>query len=308
MGYLNNIEQEVIRFTKEEEENGKLPSLDLGLMVNREEKKINFNVHYKKTNTNITLKKQSNHRESIKKGVIKGYADQARRLCDPEYIEAEMKNIQEVFQDNGYSKDEINKAMAEREKKETNEEDKASRGVIVMPNIPGFTPQFNKIAKRHQFNVANNTESRVKDLVSTAKTPLGGKNTNVIYRIPCKCALHTYTGETDRKWCTREKEHRDKVRLTMTDLESERVTKRMNGGDGGLAKHAASCSKGIDWEKVKIIGKESGWTQRKYLEGIDTLRQKHEGKVPLNAYNQMEQWQGLLYTLFDSDKRISDVR
>ena len=65
--------------------------------------------------------------------------------------------------------------MAEREKKETNEEDKASRGVIVMPNIPGFTPQFNKIAKRHQFNVANNTESRVKDLVSTAKTPLGGK-------------------------------------------------------------------------------------------------------------------------------------
>ena len=210
-----------------------------------------------------------------------------------------------------YSKDEINKAMAEREKKETNEEDKASRGVIVMPNIPGFTPQFNKIAKRHQFNVANNTESRVKDLVSTAKTPLGGKNTNVIYRIPCKCALHTYTGETDRKWCTREKEHRDKVRLTMTDLESgntERATKRMNDGDGGLAKHAASCSKGIDWEKAKIIGKESGWTQRKYLEGIETLRQKHEGKVPLNAYNQMEQWQGLLYTLFDSDKRISDVR
>ena len=72
LGYLNNIEPEVIRFTKEEEENGKLPSLDLGLIVNREEKKINFNVHYKKTNTNITIKKQSNHRESIKKGVIKG--------------------------------------------------------------------------------------------------------------------------------------------------------------------------------------------------------------------------------------------
>ena len=74
-----------------------------------------------------------------------------------------------------------------------------------------------------------------------------------------------------------------------------------------LAKHASSCSQGIDWENAKIIGKETGWMQRKYLEGIETLRQKHEGKVPLNAYNKMEQWQGTLYTLFDNDKR-SDVK
>ena len=147
LDYLNSIEPGVIRFTKEEEENGKLPVLDIGMIANREEKKINFSVHYKKTNTNITIKKQSNHRESIKKGVIKGYADRARALCDPEYLDAEMQNIQEVFQDNGYSREEITKAMTERERREESEEDKASRGVIVMPNIPGFTPQFNKIAK-----------------------------------------------------------------------------------------------------------------------------------------------------------------
>ena len=200
--------------------------------------------------------------------------------------------------------------MAEKKKEEVNEEDKASRGVVVMPNIPGFTPRFSKIAKRHQFDVANKTENRVKDLISSAKTPLGGKNMNVLYRIPCKCIVHAYTGETDRKWNSREKEHQDKVRLTLADIESgnmERATKRMNEGDGGLAKHASSCSHGIDWENAKIIGKETGWMQRKYLEGIETLRQKHEGKVPLNAYNNMEQWQGTLYTLFDNDKR-SDVK
>ena len=221
-----------------------------------------------------------------------------------------MQNIREVFQDNGYSKDEIIKAMTEKKKKEVNEEDKTSRGVVVMPNIPGFTPRFNKIAKRHQFDVANKTENRVKDLISSAKTPLGGKNMNVLYRIPCKCIVHAYTGETDRKWNSREKEHQGKVRLTLADIESgnmERATKRMNEGDGGLAKHASSCSQGIDWENAKIIGKETGWMQRKYLEGIETLRQKHEGKVPLNAYNKMEQWQGTLYTLFDNDKR-SDVK
>ena len=98
--YINSIEPDVIKFTKEEEEDGKIAVLDLELNINRRQKKIGFNVFYKKTNTNITIKKRSNHRESIKYGVIKGYADRARAICDEEHIVAEMENIKEVFQDN----------------------------------------------------------------------------------------------------------------------------------------------------------------------------------------------------------------
>ena len=141
------------------------------------------------------------------------------------------------------------------------------RGIVVMPNIPNFTPQFNKIARKHGFRVANKTEQRVKDLTTNAKTPLGNKNTNVVYNIPCKCRKHGYTGETDRKWETREKEHQNKVRLTKQDLEAgntERAERRMNDGDGGLAKHASTCPLGIDWEGSKIVGREQKWSQRKY--------------------------------------------
>ena len=67
-----------------------------------------------------------------------------------------------------------------------------------MPNIPNFTSQFNRIARRHRFNVANKTENRVKDLVSKAKTPLGDKNSSVVYSIPCKCKKYGYVGETER--------------------------------------------------------------------------------------------------------------
>ena len=104
MEYINSIEPDAIKFTKEEEEDNKLAVLDLELNVNRKKKKVEFNVHYKKTNTNITIKKRSNHKESIKRGVIKGYADRARAICDPEYLETEMENIVNVFEDNGYSK------------------------------------------------------------------------------------------------------------------------------------------------------------------------------------------------------------
>ena len=302
LNHINEIEPDSIKFTKEEEENNKLAVLDLELNVNRAEKKIECSVHYKKTNTNITIKKSSNHKESIKNGVIKGYADRARALCDPKYLEGELKNIQEVFEDNGYKTAEIKKAMKEKERNGgTDDAEETTRGMVVMPNIPNFTPKFNQIARKHRFRVANKTENRVKDLISTAKTPLGDKNMNVVYHIPCKCDKYCYVGETDRKWETRKKEHQSKVKLTKEDIEqgqAERANRRMNDRDGGLAKHATVCPKGVDWDRARIIAKEKSWTQRKYLEGIESLRQRNAGQILLNQFNQLDQWQSTLFSFF----------
>ena len=35
----------------------------------------------------------------------------------------------------------------------------------------------------------------MKDLTAKAKTPLGDKNSNVVYNIPCGCHKYSYTGE-----------------------------------------------------------------------------------------------------------------
>ena len=72
-----------------------------------------------------------------------------------------------------------------------------------------------------------------------------------------------------------------------------------------------ACQHDIDWEQARIINKEQNWTQRKLLEGIETLRQKNNGKIPLNQYNQMDQWSGLLHSLFNLQQWrqiTSDVR
>ena len=73
----------------------------------------------------------------------------------------------------------------------------------------------------------------------------------------------------------------------------------MNDGNGGLAKHASFCKERIDWENARIVAKEAKWTQRKFLEGIETLKEKNKGIHPLNSYNKMEQWQPIVYSLFD---------
>ena len=71
-------------------------------------------MHYKKTNTNIMIKKKSNHTDKTKRGVIKGYVERAKAYCDTEYLHDEMENIIQVFEDNGYSRKEIQEAMKDR--------------------------------------------------------------------------------------------------------------------------------------------------------------------------------------------------
>ena len=162
-----------------------------------------------------------------------------------------------------------------------------------MSNLPNFTLQFNRIARRHRY-VTNKTENIIKDLVNEAETPLGDKNLSVVYSIPCKCKKYGYVGETQRKWETRKGEHKDKVRLTLADMEAgkeEIAERRMNSVDGGLARHALTCEGDINWEEAKIIGRERRWNQRKLLEEIESLRQMDQGITPLNSYTQQEEWQ-----------------
>ena len=138
--------------------------------------------------------------------------------------------------ENGYSRREVQNAMKETPPRTENKDDEEEgiRGIVSIPNIPTFTRTFSRIAKQHNFRTTTRAENKVKDISLKAKTPLGGKNTKIVYNIPCGCEKFSYTGETDRKWETREKEHMDKVRLTQVDLENRNVesaTVRMNTGD-----------------------------------------------------------------------------
>ena len=165
----------MIRFTKEEEKDNKLPVLDLELNINRKTKKIEFNIHYKKTNTFITIKKKSNHRESTKYGIIKGYSDRAKALCDTRYLQNELDNIEEMFVSNGYNLKEIKEAMQKNTKQKTEiteEKEREVRGTVSLPNVPMVTKRFSEIARQHNFRTTTKANNKIKDISIKAKTPL----------------------------------------------------------------------------------------------------------------------------------------
>ena len=63
---------------------------------------------------------------------------------------------------NEYGRKEIERAMKEKDKTAEDEENEETRRMVVIQNIPNFTPQFNKIARKHGFKVANKPGKRVK--------------------------------------------------------------------------------------------------------------------------------------------------
>ena len=79
-----------------------------------------------------------------------------------------MKNIEQVFVENGYSRNEVKKAMDERRGEQSrpidDEEEESIRGIVSMPNIPKITHKVNKIAIQHKFKATNKTENKVRTL------------------------------------------------------------------------------------------------------------------------------------------------
>ena len=118
----------------------------------------------------VLNKDKSNH-QNTKKDVIKGYSDRARALCDPQYLQNELQNIEDVFVENGYSRREVRKAMEERQTTENEEEERAeseSRGIVSIPHIPSFTRTFSRIAKQHKFRTTTRAANKVRDITSKA--------------------------------------------------------------------------------------------------------------------------------------------
>ncbi len=117
---------------EEQNDEGVLPVLDLKQEVDRKSKMIKFGVYYKPTHTNINVKAASNHPENMKWGVIKGFVERAKALCDDDQLQDELTNIQDVFVANGYARSSIKEIMR-AEKKTEKEENDVMIGHIRLP-------------------------------------------------------------------------------------------------------------------------------------------------------------------------------
>ena len=75
---------------------------------------VECTVHYKKTHKNINVKQRSNHPDSMKRTIVKGFADSAKASCDEKHLQEELKNMEDVFVANGYPRETVRRFMEQR--------------------------------------------------------------------------------------------------------------------------------------------------------------------------------------------------
>ncbi|KAL9963118.1 hypothetical protein ACROYT_G032293 [Oculina patagonica] len=154
-----------IQFTREIEENGKLPFLDC--LVSRDNNKIRTTVYRKPTHTDRLLDETSYNPTSHKATTIKTLTRRAQLVCDtPDSLSDENKYLDRVFHKNNYNTDFIR-----RNTHRTTETDRNLTSVTTatLPYIKGTSETIARILQPYNIRVAHKPITTLRHLLTNVK-------------------------------------------------------------------------------------------------------------------------------------------
>jgi len=93
-----------------EKEEGHLPFLNIDI-YRKTDGSLGHKVYLKPTHTNLYLHQNSHHHHANKQSVLTSLIHRAKVLCDQDSLTQELEFLTTVFKDNGYSPQQIRRAM-----------------------------------------------------------------------------------------------------------------------------------------------------------------------------------------------------
>ena len=249
---MNNV-HEKIQFTIEKESNNSLPFLDT--VVIRAGNDVKFKVYRKPTNKDDFIHYQSAHDEKTKSGVIIGFYLRALRICSPEYVDEEIKYINESFGKLGYPKGmlalSLKKARSISARGEIREE-RDNVSYLVVPNSD-LAQALRATLRPTGLVIVCDSGRKIGELVRPKIKGYGNDN-SVVYKIPCGGCDKAYYGETYRGLEKRIKEHRADVRYHRTT--------------SAFVNHIDQAGHLPKWEDAITLEKNVNRQSRKVLEAM----------------------------------------
>ena len=200
--------------------------------------------------TNVQLKPNSSHDPRILRGVFKGFVHRAIAVCSEKYITEEINFLTNVFIENGYERDELEKLVQEVKtrqncpREEINNTNEEVSKTVTLPWIPVLSPKLKKVYRKAGYKVVFKSGRNLTSILTAGnKTKLPKNSYPGVYKIPCSCGIQPYRGETKKRICTRTGEHQSYIEKQEWDK-------------SGLASHSKECSGNIlfdDTETIKIM-------------------------------------------------------
>ena len=215
----------------------------------------------------MQIKPGSCHDPKVLRGVFKGFLNRAIRICSKIYLDEEIDFLKNVFKENGYKEEELQKMINEVKSKQTRDtngdrieetgraaSDTRSIETISLPWIPGVSPRLKKAYRKAGYKVVFRSGRSIGNILTTRnKSRLPANSHPGVYEVPCSCSTPAYRGETKKRISTRLGEHK-------TYIEKEEWRK------SGVALHSRQCNGKIEFEKAKTVAIINNKLERKARE------------------------------------------
>ena len=242
---LNDYEEN-IKFTMEEEKDGRINFLDVS--IEKGKQKITTSVYRKPTQTAISILSSSNHHPSQIMANIHYQIHRAIRYCsNKNKLKEEKSNIYKIADINQIKHKDVDRIWNKTHKKLLKEktasklrkenENQTESKWKCLPYIKGITDILSRKLNKEGIKTAFKSNRTIKNLIWNSKQKNDKLEQGGIYKIGCECGKN-YIGITERKLSTRVPEHKRCVKNFDTN--------------NALAIHCRQdCEKKILWDDIK---------------------------------------------------------
>ena len=278
-----------IQFTKEIEENGKLPFLDC--LVSHDNNELRTTVYRKPTHTDRLLDESSYNPTSHKATTIRTLTRRAQLVCDtPDSSRDENRYLERVFHKNNYNADFIKQNIYRPTEADATNRNSTSLTTVTIAYIKGTSGTISRILQPHNIRVAHKPTTTLRQLLTNVKDRDEPNNRQgEVYKIKCSDCQASYIGETGRNLNTRLTEHK-------------RAT-RNGDANNHISVHQQLTNHNIDWDPAQCLTYSTNYFQRLTLASwYANLEQ-----TPLNRCQQFPPpYKRLIHDRNETDKRASN--
>ena len=213
---------------------------------------LDVSIYRKPTHTDRYLHFESHHPTHVKRGVVRCLHDRAREIISTQdNLQKEVDHLARVLKQNGYPANFICNASTPpmQETADTSsrdeEQEREKEPLVVIPYVAGMSEDIRRVCRKFNIRVVFKSRRTLRSMLTKVKDTLPlGKQSNVVYRIPCSCG-QVYIGETKRRLETRLKEHRYACERGMMEKSA-------------VAEHAWENHHPIDWEETTVLDRGRG--------------------------------------------------
>ena len=255
--HINSLDSD-IKFTVEEESDGKLPFLDTLVILNSDGS-LKTQVYRKKTHTDQYLNWDSNHHLEHKRSVVRTLLHRAECIVSAEEDrKEEITHVKQALRANGYKEWSLKLPNKKHTPEKNKTKKRTSTRPVGLPYIKGTSEKLQRLFNQQGVTIYHKPLNTIRSMLVRPKDPVPKENQcGLIYKITCDDCNHNYIGETARPLGVRFKEH----------------TSRQNT-NSPLKDHLMECGHTCTLESAKILDKEENWFRRRVKEALHIRRER----------------------------------